>query len=442
MIRGLERFVADLRAAGVAASPAEWIDALRAVGTVGLDDRERFRTALRCALVKHAGQRETFDRLFDRFFASPARGRSHGGGRERPAAEGARGTSARAVPGAPGAARKEARPPEGGPPRESRETELHRDLQQARQGGPRRRGRMRRVVVEERSRKEERRGPVQRGASDPFETMRRDLRRPLDVEDETRLAEELPRVVRRIRLRSGRRLRRARRGKLNLRHAFRDNLSRGGVPFVLPFRRLRPRRSRVVLLIDVSWSTARAAGLFLCMAFALLRRAADTRVLLFVDRVVDGTVPIHTWVQGGGILPGALDPVRRAARRPGMGIRRGAVSFADLLGSLRDLNFEAPSDYGRAFHGLRQSHLRPSGRNTVLVVLGDGRTNRFDAQAWAFEEITRRCGAVLWLVPEGVEEWGTGDSALEEYLPHVDVAVESRDLAGLACGVTALLRRL
>ena len=75
-------------------------------------------------------------------------------------------------------------------------------------------------------------------------------------------------------------------------------------------------------------------------------------------------------------------------------------------------------------------------------MLGDARTNRLDPQAWALEELTRRTGAVLWLMPEARERWFTGDSALADYLPHVDTVVEARDLAGLARGVGELLREM
>ena len=74
-------------------------------------------------------------------------------------------------------------------------------------------------------------------------------------------------------------------------------------------------------------------------------------------------------------------------------------------------------------------------RDAVLVVLGDARTNRFDPLPWAFEEIASRARRVLWLVPEPRARWGTGDSALPRYLPFCDVAVEARDLEGLAHGV-------
>jgi uncharacterized protein with von Willebrand factor type A (vWA) domain len=209
----------------------------------------------------------------------------------------------------------------------------------------------------------------------------------------------------------------------------------------------------MVLCVDVSWSTARSAGLFLSIAGAVLGRARDTRVLAFVDRFVDATPAVRRWLAApldpadgatsAGEPRGAGGSRAEGPRRPpqpGSAIVRGGVSFADVLGALPDLHLGAPSDYGRAFHGLLRSPARPSGRRTVLVVLGDGRSNRLDPQPWAFEEIAGGCGAALWLVPEPAGEWGTGDSALLEYLPAVDVAVEARDLDGLARGVAELVR--
>ena len=90
---------------GEALSPAEVIDAARAVESVGLERRDRFRAALSATLAKDARARETFERTFDRFFATPARGTERGtrkseggpGGGERPrraASHAARGAGA------------------------------------------------------------------------------------------------------------------------------------------------------------------------------------------------------------------------------------------------------------------------------------------------------------------------------------------------------------
>ena len=441
MIAGLERFVEALRRQGIAASPAEWLDALRAAEVAGLHDRERFRQALRCALVKRASQLACFDATFDAFFVGPGRG---GPGRERSgrhAAASARGRRSAPTPPdeAPPAERPVAsRPQETPPDRES----LAREIAAVRDGAPRQHGRLRRVIV---AADAPYRAPREAAAREahaadlPLERV--ELARTLSFEQEAEIARGVRRVVERIRLRSGRRLRRSPRGRLDLRRLFRDNLAHGGVPWILPRRRVRPRRSRVVLLIDVSWSTARAAGLFLSVAGEILRRARDTRVLLFVDRAVDATAVVEAWLaRPAGAVPPAVLPVGR--RSPGEAIVRGGVSFASVVRSLRGLNLDAPSDYGRVFHALARSPMRPTGRGTALVVLGDGRTNRFDPQDWAFEELAARSGAVLWLVPEPVERWGSGDSALAAWLPQVDVAVEAADLRGLSRGVAELVRRL
>ncbi len=445
MIAGLERFVVELRRAGLSASPAEWIDAVRAVDEVGVGDRERFRVALRCALAKRVAQQRLFDEAFARFFSTPGRGGVERGRRATAGAGGApRGPAPvdapRALPRLDRSGPSDRRP-------RSEMPRLQPDLQalvaRLLDGVPRRVGRLRHIVVEPRhpSSREGRMEHVRAAPGPPGDPRRRDLRGRLASEDEREIAAEVPRLVERIRLRSARRTRRSLRGTLYLRRVFRENVSRGGVPFVLPRRRRRSRRSRVVLLVDVSWSTARAAGLFLLLAHEFLRRARDTRTLFFVDRAVDGTTRMASWLRREA-ASGSGPARERGDRGPGSGIVRGGVSFSRLIGGLPGLVLDAPSDYGRAFDGLLRSTSRPSGRDTLLLVLGDGRTNRFDPQDWAFEEIASRCGAVLWLVPESIARWGTGDSALGAYLPHADVAVEATDLEGLARGVGELIRRL
>lgn len=249
--------------------------------------------------------------------------------------------------------------------------------------------------------------------------LRATLRRRMEPEEEAAIAAALPRLLARLRRRPARRLREARRGALYLRRLFRRNAAHGGVPFVLPRRRRKRRPPRVAVLLDVSWSVTRASALFLMLADELLRRLPDTRLLPFVDRPIDATSELSAWLAGGGL--------------------RGDVPFETLLDGLRDLHPGAASDYGRALHALAVAERR-LGRRDWLVVLGDGRTNRFDPQPFALEELRDRIGGILWLVPEPVAEWGTGDSALAAYAPYVDVLVEAPDAAGLAAGVRELAR--
>lgn len=448
MTEALSRFAEALRSEGVRVSPAEVVDAGRAAEAVGPERRDLFRAALRATLVKSPDALPAFDRVFERFFAPPARGSRRGdkgvaggaglGGRR--AALGEREVSpahrlrpqTRYAPDRP-------RPETARPGRVRTEGARKRlgpavhDEARARDRDSRRRPR----VVSTRSRS----GGGSRSVSVAGDPLRRDLKGPWATEEERRLAELLPAIVEQLRLGRGRRSRRSSRGRLWARRLFRQAAAREGVPFVLPFRDRSPQRVRVVLLVDVSWSTARAAGYFLAIATELLALGRRHRAILFVDRPVDATEALSRWGRRP-LGPGEPSSSSRGRPAPGDGIARGGTSFARLLGSLAGLNLEAASDYGRAFHALLRSRWRPRGRDTILVILGDARTNRFEPLPWALEEISRQCRAVLWLVPEPRQRWGEGDSALRDYLPHVDTVVEAADLRGLAQGVSELLGRL
>ena len=77
MHRALEDFVRALRACEVRVSPAEAIDAHRAVAEVGFASRELLKDALAVTLAKNADEVARFETCFDTFFArSPFAGDS------------------------------------------------------------------------------------------------------------------------------------------------------------------------------------------------------------------------------------------------------------------------------------------------------------------------------------------------------------------------------
>jgi len=176
----------------------------------------------------------------------------------------------------------------------------------------------------------------------------------------------------------------------------------------------------VILLVDVSYSVERAAGYFLQICRALSEELGRTEVYFFVDRVMDATSLVRRWTSS----------------------RSSPAPFADLLKAIPDLNLGAPSDYGRVFYQAKPMLARSSGRDVVLVVLGDARSNRRDPLAWCFEEVASRCRRVLWLNPEMHRLWNTADSVMQVYQPMCDVVCEARDLDGLARGVREILRSL
>jgi uncharacterized protein with von Willebrand factor type A (vWA) domain len=68
----LEQFFRALRAADVKVSPAEAIDASRAVAVTGYGDRTLFRDALCSTLAKSADEVDRFEHVFDSFFSRDA----------------------------------------------------------------------------------------------------------------------------------------------------------------------------------------------------------------------------------------------------------------------------------------------------------------------------------------------------------------------------------
>src|SRR5262245_46474857 len=65
-------FCALLRQNGLRVSVSETMDAMRALGVVGIDDREAVRAALRATAVKRSVDIETYERVFDLYFSGLA----------------------------------------------------------------------------------------------------------------------------------------------------------------------------------------------------------------------------------------------------------------------------------------------------------------------------------------------------------------------------------
>jgi len=95
------------------------------------------------------------------------------------------------------------------------------------------------------------------------------------------------------------------------------------------------------------------------------------------------------------------------------------------------LDADSVEPFGRVLSELWERRGALLNRATVLVIMGDGRNNRRPARADLLREIGRLCRAVIWLIPEERERWGTGDSAIFQYAREVSALVPSRDLREL-----------
>jgi uncharacterized protein with von Willebrand factor type A (vWA) domain len=408
----LVRFIAALRSAGVRISVAESIDAMNAVAAAGIE-RARMHEALAAALIKDEADREIFDESFSRFFSAPARVRG-----EHPDQRGAQ-VSAASGRGRPG---ENPAPRDDEPPRKSEEPREGAGFERDDSSTPR----------EERSEKKSRSAP-RRSAELSRDSEQADSEQSSDRKkrDQTSIREEsaapgidaarvariraiertpfekfsdldydeareaLAPLVRRFRIRLGRRHRLARTGRIDFRRTIRAGLQRGGALVDLNFRARRPRHVDLVILADISGSVRYAAQLMLELiagAHGCFRRVGS---FVYVDHLAEAD-----FEQGHLVMTPALDLYAR-------------------------------SDFGRVLGELWARRAGLLTRATIVVIMGDGRNNRLPARADLVREIARSCRGVVWLNPEDPARWGTGDSAIKQYAREVNALVPSRNLREL-----------
>jgi uncharacterized protein len=102
------------------------------------------------------------------------------------------------------------------------------------------------------------------------------------------------------------------------------------------------------------------------------------------------------------------------------------------------LDLYARSDFGRVLAEVCERHAELLSRATVVVIMGDGRNNRRAARADLLREVARRSRTVIWLNPEPIERWNSGDSAIAQYEREVNELIECGNLHALERSLTRL----
>jgi hypothetical protein len=412
----LVSFIAALRDAGVRISVAESIDAVNAVAAVGLE-RTRMHEALAAALIKDEADRAIFDESFNRFFMTPRAERG-----EHPDQRGAQ-VSAAAGRGRPGdvpSAVDEAPPRKSEPPRHGAAAS-NRDEKSSPSDPKSSKKTM--VARDDEGKDAERDSDQTRGRDQPGEADARDESRTPGIDaarvarlraiermpfdkfsdldyDEARDA--LAPLIRRFRIRLGRRLRLAKTGRIDFRRTIRAALQRGGALIDLNFRARRPRHVDLVILADISGSVRYAAQLMLELMAGARECFRRVSSFVYVDHLAEAD-----FEQGHLVMTPALDLYAR-------------------------------SDFGRVLGELWERRAGLLTRGTIVVIMGDGRNNRLPARADLIREIARSSRAVVWLNPEDPARWGTGDSAIKQYAREVKVMVPSRNLRELQVALAAI----
>jgi uncharacterized protein with von Willebrand factor type A (vWA) domain len=235
----------------------------------------------------------------------------------------------------------------------------------------------------------------------------------LTEEDIRRMRELVARLAQKLKNIISMRRRRERKGKFDLKATMRRNMAHDGVPFELTFRQRRKERPKVVILCDISSSVANVCRFMLQFVYSLQEAFTKIRSFVFVAE---------------------LGEVTQLFRDRDM---YEAIDLALDGGDV--INVYTRSNFGMAFHTFWRDYLAAIDNRTTVVVIGDARNNYNDPRAWCLREIHRKAKNVVWINPESPGAWGFGDSVMDKYLPHTDVAEECRNLKQLARMVDRLV---
>jgi uncharacterized protein len=207
-----------------------------------------------------------------------------------------------------------------------------------------------------------------------------------------------------------------RHAQVDVRKTMRTSLETGGVPIVLRYKPVRPRRPEIYVLCDVSTSVTSASVFFLSVLHALHDSFRKMRSFVFIERISEVTDVFER---------------ERDFKAVSEAIGRDA-GVADISGY---------TDYGRVwneFAQLVEDDLHP---RATVIVLGDARTNGRDPRADIFAQVADKAGRTFWLNPEPRLYWNYGDSVIAAYERHCE-AFECWTTAQLEDFVKALTRPL
>lgn len=476
MDRKLTEFTALLRNQGIRISPPELADAATAIGLVGYDRRDTFRATLAATLIKNTADSAAFDRCFDSFFsfsslntddAHPGPAKNDAGknppinlpqglqflfGKGQGAGSGGQGQdmgqnqgNGQPVPGIPPSALAEQLLNEDNSDlsitlAQALETAKLADIRVITQKGLFSRRILMAMGLADLERElHELDGKRSSKAKDRAALLRKNRQRlRLQVREAVEQYFQLSRtndrdatvrstnfallresidtqiVIRRMAKKlitqHRRRDKVARRGVLDVRATLRHNQAYDGVLISPRWRQVRKDKPRVMAICDVSRSVSQHARFLLLFLFSLQEVIPRLRAFAFSSTLHEVTALFDT-------LPvdEAIDTVME---RYGFG----------------------STDYGRALADLEQQVLRDIDRRTTLIILGDARNNNGDARVDLLHEFHLRAKQVIWLNPEEINRWGSGDSEMLRYRNSCTRAHSCRNLGELERIVDRLLK--
>ena len=398
MIKRLVEFASLLRQSGVRVSMAETLDAAEVLRHAPVTERPAFKASLQTTLIKAREDIPAFDEAFERFFLVQVGDEAEESADPFEETEG---------------------PPDGHPDLDDihddgeQDTRRFQDEQGEAMAGEgdgepadgdepdELEGELERMLARVQVGEQASDTVTESGAQPNQQAEDVDLYQELPPGDVENLYEAVEELARNLVTRKSLRYRKSRHGRVDIKKTVQRSFRTGNLPFHIIYKHRKIKKNELVVLCDVSGSVWEVARFFIKLVHEMQNQFSRARSFLFVDRINEVTDEFD--------------------RRP----------FEETVENMKDdhaLNFFGLSDFGRAFYQFHDEHLLSLSGNTVLVILGDARTNWFDPQDWVLGELNKKVHQTIWLNPEPVQYWDTDDSVMSRYSPHCDHVLECRNL--------------
>jgi len=178
------------------------------------------------------------------------------------------------------------------------------------------------------------------------------------------------------------------RGTLDAKKTLRRASRYQGIPVEIMFRNKPLRKTKIVVLCDVSSSVWSAARFMLNMVYSLQECFSRVNSFIFVAGLAEVTEVFEN-----NEINIAIEKVLKEA----------------------DLNYYEATDYGETFRHFRRSYMDQLNKKTTLIIMGDARSNYFSPEERILDEMRGRCRRLIWLNPEPETVWHSGDSEMYTY---------------------------
>ena len=200
------------------------------------------------------------------------------------------------------------------------------------------------------------------------------------------------------------------RGKLDIRKTIRDNWVNQGVLFNLSWAYKKVDRPKIYVICDVSGSVGAYARFMLMFLFSLTEVVSKLRAFVFSSNLGEVT---------NDFKDSQLDEaIEKALQKHGGG----------------------STDYGQALTEFVSLCLDEIDKKTTVVILGDARNNFGPDKANLMKSINERAKQVFWLNPEGKYRWDTGDSVMTTYSAYCTKVFQCGNIEQLERVISTLLK--